>query len=345
MLNKSDVAGHPMRSRILILVLSLALLGTLSYVCLELGALRDRRPLPDTPIAVHHRDCIWILDGDANVVTHGPYCLSGLWKQVGIGDVEVVPNGHLYASFSYEQVLDSNLPKTVVEFDPTSSKKIREIEVPVRPGDIVRMDDHRLYVGVGTLSTREPGLAVIDTETNAVVKEIALDLPCGAEKVVLGFKKRLYVSSCWALAAVDVEIGTVSYHTIDSEPMIYDMAIDSNGYLYLLIFDEIQVLDPENWEMIVSTGQDPDLTACEGRSIATVDGKAFVACLKQQAIMAYDPTSNTVTPIPLPDQYTKIVAASEGKLYLLQRDAEEVLVLDALSDEVLTEVPLPKSRR
>jgi hypothetical protein len=105
------------------------------------------------------------------------------------------------------------------------------------------------------------------------------------------------------------------------------------------------VINPVNWEKIVSTGQDPDMTACNGRSIATIDGRAFVACLDQQAIIAYDPTSNVVTPIPLPDQYSKIVAATKGKLYLLQRDAETVLVLDIASGEILTEVPLPRQHQ
>ena len=43
MLTKSDVAGHRKRSRILTVVLSLALFGALGYLCLTLNALRERR--------------------------------------------------------------------------------------------------------------------------------------------------------------------------------------------------------------------------------------------------------------------------------------------------------------
>ena len=343
MLDKLHVAGRPIRARILILLLSLVLLGALlcSHQAFRTAS-RDRHPLPNIPIVVHHKDHIWIVDGDADIVTHGPYCLSGFWTQVGIGDVEVAPNGHLYASFPMESYFDRLWGKTVVELDPATSKEIDRIEVLINPNHMVRIGGNLLYVSTGMVSTGVARVVVIDMETNTIANEIILDLPCEPNTMVLGSDGKLYVSACWSLAEIDTATNSVSYSPTEFKPNISDMALGSDGYLYLLLFNEIHIVDPDNWTTIASIDQDSDLVACSGLYIATAEGRAFVTCHDTQAIVVYDVASNAITSTSLPDWYFEIAAVSKGKLYLVQKDAEKVLVLDVRSDKMLTEIPLCK---
>jgi hypothetical protein len=343
MLDRRHVINKLTRRKLLIAILSSVLLGGLlwSYEAFTTAS-KSRHPLPDTPVVVHRGDCVWIIDGDAAVLTHGPYCFSGFWRQVGIGDVEVASSGHLYVSFHSERSLDLDLGKTVADFDPTTAKKIDEITTPIRPNDLARLGNGLLYVGVGDVSAGGSGIAVIDMETNAIVGEIALDLPCDPERVVPRPERKLYVSSCWSLAKIDTGTNSVSYCPTEFRPKVFDMALGSDGYLYLLLSNEIRIIDPDTWTAIAGTGQDSDLTACSGLQLATAGRKAFVTCHDKQAMVVYDAASDAITSISLPDWYSGIAAVSNGKLYLIQKDAENVLVLDTQSGETLTEIPLPK---
>jgi hypothetical protein len=333
-------ARMPFQSKILIPVASLCLLGVLLCSCHILKTMsRDQNALPHTPVVVHYRDCIWVIDSEADVLTHGPFCLSGFWEKVVIGDVEIAASGHLYISMPLRMDPDLRWGDTVLEFDPTKSKKIGRIEVLTNPDKMVVASNGLLYV-----TTSSDKITVIDLQTNAIVDQIKLDLPCEPDTLILGPKGTLHLSACWLLAEVDTATNSVSTSPTQFRPDIRDMAMDLNGYLYLLLYDEVRILDPVDWQTIASIGHNSDLSQCNGLRIATGAERAFVTCHDTEAIVVYDVASNATTSIPLPDWYIEIAAVSKGKLYLLQKDTENVLVLDTRSGEILTEIPLPKGR-
>lgn len=346
MRDRLHILGGPVRVKILIIVLSLALLGVVlcSYQAFRTVS-RGRHPLPNRPIAIHHGDCIWIIDEDAAAVTHGPCCLSGLWTQVDIGDVEIAPNGHLYVSFPTESHFDRLWGKTVLELDPVAAREVDRIEVQIRPDHMVRTGNDLLYVSTGMVSTGVTTVIVIDMGTNTVVDDIILNLPCEPDAMVLGPNGELYVSACWSLARIDTTTHLVSYSPIEFRPSIYDMAVGSDGYLYLLLFNAIHIIDPSNWATIASIDEDSNLAACSGQHLIAMEGRAFVTCHATQSIVVYDVASNTFASIQLPDWYFEVAAASREKLYLVQRNGAEVLVLDVRSNQILTEIPLPESNR
>ena len=65
----------------------------------------------------------------------------------------------------------------------------------------------------------------------------------------------VYVSSCWSLASVDVTTGSIVYNPAEFRPMIYDIALGTDGYLYLLLYGEIRVSKPDTWETVATTGK------------------------------------------------------------------------------------------
>lgn len=303
-----------------------------------LGLTREERPLPSAPVAVHHRDCLWIVDSDTDTVTHGPFCFSDIWRTVGIGDVEVTPDGYLYVSFSYEVILDQSMGQTVIKLDPGTGKKVAKIEVLYNPDQMVSRGN-LLYIAADWKQ-----VAVIDTASTTIVGAIILDLPCEAESLALSPSGELYIASCWSLASINITSGAITYNPTEFRPMIHDTALGADGTLYLLLYNEIQVVDPSTWKSVTSTGENDNLGNCWTRHIQATTGKAFVSCSKTEAIMLYDTITNKVEPISLPGLYDRIAGLSRDKLYLVSANGASVLVLNTRSNQVLTEIPLPPDK-
>lgn len=320
-------------------IMLLSLLGALLWAC-KVSPMKPGKPsaLPRNPIVVHSRDCVWIIDGYTNTVTHGPFCLSGFWEKVVIGDVQIASNGHLYISILESWNPEKGAGRTIIEFDPTVPRKIGEIVVPVGPQRIVMdSDDNLLYV-----STQASKIVVVDLQMSTVVHQIVLGLPCSPEEMVLGANGMLYASACKALVTVDTTTNSVSGSPIQFATSIDDIAVGPDGYLYVLLFDTIYVVDPAGRETVANV----NLNHCDALDIVVTDhGKAYVTCYNKSVAVIDTTLNNVITLIPLPYRCSRIAAANNGKVYLVEQDGEKILVLDMESDEIVTEIALPDTRR
>jgi len=320
------------------LITSLSLLSILLVSCQVFPITSgEPHPLPRTSVVVRGRDRVWIIDSDTDVVTHGPFCLSGFWTRAFIGDAEIASNNYLYISIEAKSDPDKRAGEVVVVLDPVRSQQIGEIVVPIGPKEIVEAGNNLLYV-----SSQTNKVAVIDRQANTVIDEIVLDLRCTPEKMVLGANDMLYVSSCKTLVAIDTTTNSLSGSPMEYATHIYDIAVGSGGYLYMLLFNAIHVIDPTDWETVASISNNLDLSQCNGLYLAiTGQGKVYVTCHDKSAVMAYEASSGMVTLIPLPYGCSRIVASDNGKMYLLEQDEGKVLVLDTESDVIVTEIVLP----
>jgi len=295
------------------------------------AAYRDNPPLPSNPIPVYRDDCVWIIDGATNTVTHGPFCFSDFWTRVGIGDVEVGLDNDLFISFRSEMRLDKLWGETLVDFDPVRSRVVKRIKVLYSPDQMVRVGDALLYVATAH------DLAVIDMSAHSIDNRLVLDIP--GEKLIAGPAGKIYLGSHSTLASIDTGANSISYDPTEYHPFVHDIALGPDGHLYLLLFDRINIVDPENWETVASV-QDPQIARCNGMRIGAVIGKVLVTCHDMKAVLVYDTAKQTVSSKSLPDSYFEIVAARDSRIYLLQDSAEKVIVLDTDSLQAVTEIPL-----
>jgi hypothetical protein len=318
-------------------ILLLSLLGALLWAC-KVPPMKPEElsALPHNPIVVHSRDCVWMIDGYTNTVTHGPFCLSGFWEKVVIGDVQIASNGHLYISILESWNPEKGAGQIIIEFDPTTPRKIREIAVPVGPQRIVMDNDNLLYV-----STQASKIVVVDLQTSTVVHQIVLDLPCSPEEMVLDSNGMLYASACKALTTVDTTTNSVSGSPMQFATSIDDIAVGPDGYLYVLLFETIYVVDPAGRETVANV----NLHDCDALDFVVTDqGKAYVTCYDKSVVVIDTTLNNVITLIPLPYRCSRIAAANNGKVYLVGQDGEKVLVLGIESNEIVTEITLPDTR-
>lgn len=330
------------RSKILIPILLFILLAAtlLAVLLADWAALRGRHPLPSRPIALHQLDCVWIMDSDTDTVTHGPFRFSRFWNRTAIGDVQIAPSGDMYISLAVVIVPERGAGTTVVHFDPARARVVSNIEVQMQPNQMAWGSDGLLYVSAH--GARTSYRAAVDTASDMVVGEVTLDRSHEQETLISGADGRLYYAAPWTLASIDPVVKAVSYSPAQFGSGIKDMALGPDGFLYLLLDDEIRVVDPEEWQEVARFSRNAGPGACSGANIASLSGKVIVTCYVSREIQLYDAANHTAAVMPLPDAYPEIVGVSNGKLYLLQTDAKKVLVLDSLSGEILVEVPLPQ---
>jgi DNA-binding beta-propeller fold protein YncE len=179
------------------------------------------------------------------------------------------------------------------------------------------------------------GIAVFDLRIAKVTEIISLDLPCSPDEMTLSSSKLLYVSACKVVVAIDTTSNSVLGESMQFEKSIYDIAVTPNGYLYTLHHDSISVVDPIDRRVVTNI----KLDQCQAEQlVATEYGKVFVTCYNKLVVAIDTSSNNVLSSSSLPCRCFQIATIHNGNLYLFDLGAENVVVLDAESGELVTEI-------
>jgi hypothetical protein len=309
-------------------MLLLGLVGAVLWACKTSVTMpKEWRDQLHDPIAVYGKDCVWMVDGSSNTLAPDPMCLSGRIRKVYIGDALVISN-NLYISIEAIADPERGAGSTIFDVD-LATGRIEKIKVPIDPNRIVKVSDEFAYASVYS------GIAIVDLGMKKTVDQIPLDLACLTREMALGSNGVLYTSACESVAAVDTTSNSVLGAPIQFEKSIYDIAVTPNGYLYALHHDSISVVDPIDRRVVTNI----KLDQCQAKQLVTTQhGKAFVTCYNKLAVTIDTSSNNILSSSSLPCRCFQIATIHNGNLYLFDLGAENVVVLDAETGELVTEI-------
>lgn len=324
-----------MRNPIIKVISSLTIiyfLGIALVACGTTPSELEGTALPDAPILVHSRDCIWIVDENTNTLAGNPFCLSRTGEEVIIGDAFLAGNDLVYIGVLERWAPEKEIGRVIIVYDPIANRVVSEIDLPAGPYKFIADDDY-LYV-----STQNHTVAVIDLETNQVVENILLDGWCSPREIVISHTGALYTFGCDTLISINEgEETRTTPSSLRFSEYIEGIGITDNDYLYVLLSDAIHIIGPTVSETVTSV----DFEQCRALDIAVVNQeKAIVICRDQAMALVYDAAMHSVTSIHLPYEYSGVADVSERYAYLVTNYEDRVSVLDLESERIIDEIIL-----
>lgn len=284
----------------------------------------------DVPFTL--QDCVWLLDSTTGKVAPEPFCFSRPWSKIVLGDV-LAHNSHIYVTVTERWNPEKGLGQAILELDPDTSKVVREIEVPLGPQQLLHKDGI-IYVS----SIFDRSIVAVDLKSGMIVDTYILGSTCPVNRAILGSDANvLYATTCSELYSIDLTSQNVSKVPVSFSSSVYGVAVTSTGYLYLLLVDSITVIDPFDWNVLgqirlEDCGDFP--TDIWSSQIQTT----YVTCQSGTLIVLDQEAHEKVATVSLPNGYAQFVAESDGKIYIVDNEAQSIAVIDIDSNTVVKEI-------